>query len=205
MAGLQWPAAGEGPLGPFNGADGGKGPAVVPQQQPQGLSKAAAKDRVDNAIRSMLQGYAAIIEAAKVAPRAEMATNAYGLRVKAAAMSRAAEDLLRVAGQVGGTKAITSQSSSDGQQQQQRNKHLRNANDISAKLQQLGATGHGWPLRTSLPAVGMADDSQSKAVFQATSQENRSVTRRRLLPPWMSNEAFSQGQGPVTVGGSQPA
>mmetsp|Transcript_59316 Transcript_59316/g.165610 ORF Transcript_59316/g.165610 Transcript_59316/m.165610 type:complete len:107 (-) Transcript_59316:77-397(-) len=68
--------------------------------------RALVYERIDVAIRGMMEGYMSVIEAAKVSSRNDMAVNSYSMLVRTAAMSRAAEELLRIAGEVGCALAL---------------------------------------------------------------------------------------------------
>ena len=81
--------------------EGAAAPEVAPSR-----TKALARERVDAAVRSMMEGYAAIAEAAKISPPGEMAISSYAFSSHAAAMARAADQLLSVAGAVGSMAAV---------------------------------------------------------------------------------------------------
>eukprot|EP00747_Dinoflagellata_sp_TGD_P111214 gnl/TRDRNA2_/TRDRNA2_171169_c0_seq1.p1 gnl/TRDRNA2_/TRDRNA2_171169_c0~~gnl/TRDRNA2_/TRDRNA2_171169_c0_seq1.p1 ORF type:complete len:164 (-),score=32.06 gnl/TRDRNA2_/TRDRNA2_171169_c0_seq1:641-1132(-) len=135
-----------GPVGmrpsPYDRRDGKRHASVTSAggAEPQpGLTRSVARGRLDAAVRTMLEGYGAIVEAARVAPRGEMAVGDYALRVHAAAMARAADELLKLAGEVGSSRVVTDFGARLAELEAVRACHLEDVCSTAAALQQIGA------------------------------------------------------------------
>eukprot|EP00929_Paragymnodinium_shiwhaense_P104908 TRINITY_DN6972_c0_g1_i3.p1 TRINITY_DN6972_c0_g1~~TRINITY_DN6972_c0_g1_i3.p1 ORF type:complete len:101 (-),score=28.11 TRINITY_DN6972_c0_g1_i3:156-458(-) len=63
--------------------------------------KADLFERIDEALRTMMESYAGIIEGTKATSSTTVAVGGHSLLVSSAAMTRASEDLMRIAGEVG--------------------------------------------------------------------------------------------------------
>eukprot|EP00413_Alexandrium_margalefii_P031337 CAMPEP_0204567756 /NCGR_PEP_ID=MMETSP0661-20131031/36781_1 /ASSEMBLY_ACC=CAM_ASM_000606 /TAXON_ID=109239 /ORGANISM="Alexandrium margalefi, Strain AMGDE01CS-322" /LENGTH=190 /DNA_ID=CAMNT_0051575701 /DNA_START=56 /DNA_END=626 /DNA_ORIENTATION=+ len=176
------------------GAQPGAAAAATAEPAP-GQVKAVVRGRVDVAIRTLMESYTTLIDAAAAAPRSETAVNDYALRVHAAAMSRAADELLRIAGEVGGAQAVSEDSSCLDDLASKRLLHLRSLEATSAELLAQGAGGPGWPLAASSAVTPDASEALAQAAPVRAGQQ------KRLFPPWMGDEAFHSGQGVVTVPG----
>eukprot|EP00933_Yihiella_yeosuensis_P073641 TRINITY_DN82355_c0_g1_i1.p1 TRINITY_DN82355_c0_g1~~TRINITY_DN82355_c0_g1_i1.p1 ORF type:complete len:235 (+),score=57.49 TRINITY_DN82355_c0_g1_i1:62-766(+) len=168
-------------------------------QAPQGRRQ-QFRERVDSSVRAMMEGFASIIEAAKSGSRAEVAVNEYAYRANLAAMARAAEDLERLAGEIGSAQAATDlkgRQSELSQQQHLQQKVLDAAsNELASVSRSSGFPDGAW-------LVARKDDSLpppfTKASAGTSSQQSDGAQQKRFVPYW-GQETFRQG-GNERVGG----
>ncbi|CAL1169034.1 unnamed protein product [Cladocopium goreaui] len=69
------------------------------------IQRQQLRRRVDAAVKTMMEGYIAAVEAAKASSESDRAVNHYVQCCYTAAMARAAEDLLRLAGELSVARA----------------------------------------------------------------------------------------------------
>eukprot|EP00435_Cladocopium_sp_Y103_P054490 s1205_g17.t1 len=87
--------------------------------------------RVDAAVKTMMEGYIAAVEAAKASSESDRAVNHYVQCCYTAAMARAAEDLLRLAGELSVARAAsggTERVQALGQEQKELEKKVKRSN-----------------------------------------------------------------------------
>eukprot|EP00927_Polykrikos_kofoidii_P012834 TRINITY_DN15568_c0_g1_i1.p1 TRINITY_DN15568_c0_g1~~TRINITY_DN15568_c0_g1_i1.p1 ORF type:complete len:282 (-),score=105.27 TRINITY_DN15568_c0_g1_i1:66-911(-) len=80
-------------------------------------ARTQAYERIDDATRAMMEGYLSVIEGAKTVSRCDAALGSYSLLVRTAAMARAADELLRLAGEVGGALVLAAASDDEVEDQ----------------------------------------------------------------------------------------
>ncbi|CAK0804145.1 unnamed protein product [Prorocentrum cordatum] len=201
---MQAPAAPEGSAaGAAPAADAGAAlpvPRDAAQQQPAapppGLLKARLRERTDAALRAVAEAYAVAVEAARVGSPGEAAAGGCALAVHRATMARAADDLLRIAGEVGCVGAAARAPAAAAEAEGQRLLHLQEERAALAHLRERGAGGPLWP---ALPAAAAA-----RAGAEAAKRPRRAPGEPpgRLLPAWAGAEMFQQGS--LGVRGDRP-
>eukprot|EP00434_Breviolum_minutum_P013377 symbB.v1.2.011786.t1/scaffold798.1/size257095/7 len=98
-------------------ADAPEAPPEVSRRDEAELQRQQLRRRVDSAVKTMMEGYIATVEAAKASSESDRAVNHYVQCCYTAAMARASEELIRLAGELSVAKAVAAPERLEGLRQ----------------------------------------------------------------------------------------
>eukprot|EP00930_Biecheleria_cincta_P017411 TRINITY_DN13855_c0_g2_i1.p1 TRINITY_DN13855_c0_g2~~TRINITY_DN13855_c0_g2_i1.p1 ORF type:complete len:242 (-),score=69.61 TRINITY_DN13855_c0_g2_i1:142-792(-) len=189
------------------------GLAATQQQQQQ---QQHFRQRIDAAVSTLMEGYASIIEAAKAGTRCEMAVNAYAASANTAAMARAADELVRIAGELSSARIANDVKARTEELAAERDALERQIDEASTGVAQVfdkstSASAAGWLLArpgeepdrvpfTEIPSAAKLADARRRG-FSANDGTEQ-PKRQRLQPHW-TVETFRQG-GTIQQSGTGP-